>query len=160
MTEVVKTGPGDSEVVTTTTTKEADRSLLERSLAAGGLLLVRIGVVALAAFLAGAVVQRTLLGNFALKLGPLEIPELKRAAEESERALGEIQSQLKTQTEATEEAMSVAADAADAVSSVATDVEALTAALGTLLDLAGDGGEKEGVDVDVDLEGDESEEQQ
>lgn len=42
----------------------------------GGLWLVRILLVLLAAFLAGAAVQRTLLGNFAFKAGGLEVPPL------------------------------------------------------------------------------------
>jgi hypothetical protein len=161
---VVKTGAGETEV--TTTTGEADRSFLERSLAAGGLLLLRIGVVAFAAFLAGAVVQRTLMGDFALKLGPLEIPQLKRAADESERALGEIQSHLKTHANATEDAMNVAADAAEGVSELAAQIDMIKEALepwAALIDGAEsevDEGVGDDVDVGVQLEGSEGEEQE
>jgi hypothetical protein len=114
---VVKTAPGGDKTVTETTS-DANRSFLERSLAAGGLLLLRIGIVALSAFLAGAVVQRTLLGDFALKLGPLELPDVKRAAAASEQALKAIEERLEKQTKATESAMAVAADAAEGVARV------------------------------------------
>jgi hypothetical protein len=111
---VVKTEPGGAQTVTETTS-DTSRSFLEKSLAAGGLLLLRLGIVALAAFLAGAVVQRILLANFALKLGPLEVPDIKRAAAASEEALRAIEDRLGKQARATESAMAVAADAAQGV---------------------------------------------
>jgi hypothetical protein len=84
----------------TATTKEADASLLERSLSNGGLLLLRIGVAALAAFIAGAVVQRTIMGNYAFKAGPLEVPELVEA---SETVLTDLQDSVLAQATTTEE---------------------------------------------------------
>lgn len=87
-TKTVVTQTGTETEKTETTTAEADESLLERSLAAGGLLLFRVGIVALAAFLAGAVVQRTVLGNFAIKVGGVEVPEL--AAETLDSAKREL----------------------------------------------------------------------
>jgi hypothetical protein len=48
----------------------------ERMLGQGGLWLARILLVLLAAFLAGATVQRAILGNFAFKAGGLEVPPL------------------------------------------------------------------------------------
>ena len=84
---------------TETTEEEADDSFLERSLADGGLLLLRLGLIALAAFLAGAVVQRTLLGEFAVKAGPIELPARETAAI-SAKAIGDIQTGLDAQRKA------------------------------------------------------------
>src|SRR5882724_4490205 len=83
---------------TTTTTSEANDSLFERALAGAGFLFFRIGLAALAAFLAGAVVQRTLLGNFAVKVGPVEVPDLPAAADASKTAITEMKDSLKRQT--------------------------------------------------------------
>jgi hypothetical protein len=117
------------------TTSEADRSFIERALSSGGLLLARIGAVALAAFLAGAVVQRTVLANFALKMGPLELPETKRTAAASEEALEAVQGDLALQAQATKDSMRVAADAAAGVAALAEDNERLREALGALVAL-------------------------
>jgi hypothetical protein len=106
------------------------------------------------------------MGDFALKLGPLEIPQLKRAADESERALGEIQSHLKTHANATEDAMNVAADAAEGVSELAAQIDMIKEALepwAALIDGAEsevDEGVGDDVDVGVQLEGSEGEEQE
>jgi len=83
---------------TTTTTSEARDSLFERALAGAGFLFFRIGLAALAAFLAGAVVQRTLLGDFAVKVGPVEVPDLPAAAEASKNAITEMKDSLTRQT--------------------------------------------------------------
>jgi hypothetical protein len=109
VTTVVTEKP-DGSTETRTTTSEASRSFVERSLAAGGLLLLRIGIVALAAFLAGAVVQRTILGDFAMKFGPVEVPALAQTAAASEKAIEEIKQELGRQADATRRAMGVAAD--------------------------------------------------
>ena len=74
----------------TRVTKDASDSMLTRGLSAGGLLLVRVGIVVLVAFLAGALVQRLLLGEFAVKVGPLEVPALADAAATSERLAQEL----------------------------------------------------------------------
>lgn len=132
VTEVTRTG---SQVTTKTTRSEAHRSFLEKALAPGGLLLLRIGLVALAAFLAGAVVQRTLLGDFALKMGPLEVPELQRAAAASDEALSAISTELAQQARATEIAMKVAADAAEGVSELARENRSLKERVHTLIEL-------------------------
>lgn len=75
---------------TRTTTKEADASPLERSLGDGGLVLARIAIVALVAFLAGAMVQRTLLGAYAFKAGGIEVPDLAEAANKTDEALAKL----------------------------------------------------------------------
>jgi hypothetical protein len=72
---------------TTTTTNEANDSLLERALSTGGLVLFRLAIVAFAAFIAGAVVQRAVLGRYSLKLGILELDDISAATTESVTAL-------------------------------------------------------------------------
>jgi hypothetical protein len=62
--------PVESERETTTTTTPRARSLLDRGFAPGGLLLLRIAIAAAAAFLAGAVTQRVLLGRYDVEIGP------------------------------------------------------------------------------------------
>jgi hypothetical protein len=124
VTTVVTKSPGKAE--TKRTTAEASRSFVERSLASGGLLLVRIGLVALAAFLAGAVVQRTMLGVFTMKLGPLEVPELaKRTAEASDEALEKIKAELGRQADATKNAMGLAAGTAEQLAYVISALKGL-----------------------------------
>lgn len=125
---------------TKTTTAEASRSFVERSLASGGLLLLRIGIVALAAFLAGAVVQRTILGRFDMKLGPLEVPALaQKAAEASDQALEEVKAELGRQVEATKAAMTAAARNAEELASLKT-------VLAGLVPLIGEGGRQSGTE--------------
>jgi hypothetical protein len=101
------------------TTKEADESVLERSLASGGLLLLRLGVAALAAFIAGAAVQRTIMGNYAFKAGPLEVPELAAA---SEAAVDELTALLDEQAEAT---TTIAKSSKDSIEKLEQRLEAL-----------------------------------
>jgi DNA-binding XRE family transcriptional regulator len=55
---------------TTTTTTEEASSFPERLLGKSGTLMLRLGLVALVAFLAGAVLQRALLGTYAARVGP------------------------------------------------------------------------------------------
>ena len=52
---------------TTTTTTEESSSFAERLLGKGGTLLLRLGLVALVAYLAAAVLQRALLGDYSLR---------------------------------------------------------------------------------------------
>jgi DNA-binding XRE family transcriptional regulator len=55
---------------TTTTTTEEASSLPERLLGKSGTLALRLGLVALVAWLAAALLQRAILGNYALRIGP------------------------------------------------------------------------------------------
>ena len=112
----------DGSTTTTVTAREAERSLVERALGVSGLVLLRLGVVALAAFLAGAVVQRTLLANFALKLGPLEVPDIART---TESALEKIEEQLNRQADATEDALRAGASAVEAVAALTQELDGL-----------------------------------
>jgi uncharacterized protein HemX len=92
-TETVVRTAEDGTTTTERTTRPASASALQRTLASGGLLMLRLGVVALAAFLAGAVVQRTLRGNFAIEVGAGGIkvpPEVRQAASESAQATADL----------------------------------------------------------------------
>jgi hypothetical protein len=64
----------------TTASKE---TALERALGKPGLLLARLLLVVLVAFFSGAAVQRIILGEFSLKLGPVEVPPLPPAPPEA-----------------------------------------------------------------------------
>ena len=75
-TEKKTTGTGTETVDRLEVTTAPKQNLPERMLGQGGLWLVRILLVMMAAFLAGAAVQRTMLGNFAFKAGGLEVPPL------------------------------------------------------------------------------------
>jgi DNA-binding XRE family transcriptional regulator len=61
--------PGE-RIETTTTTTEASSSFAERLLGRSGLLLVRLVLVALLAFLAAAVLHRAILGSYGLRARP------------------------------------------------------------------------------------------
>ena len=97
VTRTIVTESAGRMTETTTTTGEAAGSFFERALAASGLLFLRLGLLLVAAFLAGAIVQRTLLGRFAFKLGPVEVPDLPQAAEASRDAINKIQAGVKRQ---------------------------------------------------------------
>ena len=57
------------------TTSPSGGSLVERSLAAGGVLLLRLAVVSAAAYLAGALVYRTMSGTFPSEIGGVKFAE-------------------------------------------------------------------------------------
>lgn len=56
------------------TTQEGERSFTERVLGDGGLIVLQIGAIVLAAFLVAALLQRLVLGQYAIKLGSFELP--------------------------------------------------------------------------------------
>lgn len=58
----------------TTTATEASSSFVERLLGKSGLLVMRLCLVAIAAFLAAAIWQRVMLGRYGLRDNPKEIP--------------------------------------------------------------------------------------
>jgi DNA-binding XRE family transcriptional regulator len=64
---------GQPAIRTTVTTKESS-SYTERALGKGGLLLLRLALVALVAFLVAAVVQRIILGSYGLRTRPSAEP--------------------------------------------------------------------------------------
>jgi hypothetical protein len=64
-----------NRIGTVVTTAPAGGSVLERSLASGGVLLLRLAVVAVAAYLSGALVYRTASGSFPSRIGGVEFAE-------------------------------------------------------------------------------------
>jgi hypothetical protein len=71
----------------TVETTWAEESVFDKALAGGGAVLVRLGMVVAAAFLAGAAAQRAYLAHFALELGPIKLAELPETADASRDAV-------------------------------------------------------------------------
>ena len=69
------------------------------------------------------------------KLGPLELPEAKRAVAASEEALDAIQGDLASNVESTREAMTVAADAAEGVVGLTEEIDDLRRTIAVLVGL-------------------------
>jgi hypothetical protein len=134
-TVVIEHGGRTGEI--TKTTEEADDSLFQRALTGAGFLLFRVGLLFAAAFLAGAVIQRTILGDFAFKIGPVEVPGLPAAAEASKTAITEltksvnnqtvrlrrVANRLNANTAATDEVATLVHDTADAMTQLERRVE-------------------------------------
>jgi hypothetical protein len=75
---------------TTVTTQTGERTFVERVLGDAGLVVLQIGVVALAAFLSAAMVQRVIVGQFGgLELGTFKLSEIASASTSGIEALGE-----------------------------------------------------------------------
>ena len=107
-TRIEKRVAGRAKTVQTTTA-EAKESIFDRALAAGGRLLLRLGLVVVAAFLAGALVQRAILANFEIRAGPVTIPKYtRRVITTSESALADLVRQLRANTEETVRALDAA----------------------------------------------------
>lgn len=83
----VETHDASGRVTETVVTTAPAGSWLERSLGPGGVLLLRVAVVAVAAFMAGALVYRTASGNF-----PTEVAGVKFA----EKATGGLEELTRT----------------------------------------------------------------
>jgi DNA-binding XRE family transcriptional regulator len=69
-TETIRTKAAGQAAVRTTITRNESAWFGERALGKGGLLILRLALVALTAFLAGAVLQRIILGNYGLRARP------------------------------------------------------------------------------------------
>ncbi len=126
------TNDGQKTTVETTHTAVSNApSLLERYLAEGRLeLLVRFGLATIAAFLAGAVVQRTLLGQYAITLPFVTVPGVSETAASSAQAIGQVSDSLERQAEDTRTALTQAADALDAAALALREVRELRRSLG------------------------------
>jgi DNA-binding XRE family transcriptional regulator len=77
-TQIVQETSGKKVDRTRTTTTEASSSFPERLLGDSGVLLVRLILVALAAFLAAAILHRALLGNYGLRATAPAVPASER----------------------------------------------------------------------------------
>jgi len=71
---VVTSAPG-GVTTTETTTSPGTASIFERSLGVGGLLMIRLGIVAIGSFLAGAIIRHIAMGNFPFEVGPLKVAQ-------------------------------------------------------------------------------------
>lgn len=60
----------------TTTEQEGERTLAERLLGSGGIVVLQIAALVLAAFIAAAAVQRVIVGQYGFKFGGFELGEL------------------------------------------------------------------------------------
>jgi hypothetical protein len=88
-----KEGPNGTQTVTKESTQETDPSdggnvFTEALDSPGGALVIKAGVATLVAFLGGAAVQRILLGEFAIKVGFVELAEVKR--QDAEKAQSDV----------------------------------------------------------------------
>lgn len=96
-------GPATSET-TVTTQGAADgqgAGVLDRAFDDPTLNLLRLALVVLAAFLAGAATQRAILGQFAIKLGTFELPGLAAPVDSAARGLDELKDALIKQARGT-----------------------------------------------------------
>jgi HTH-type transcriptional regulator / antitoxin HipB len=84
-TQVVQETSGKKVDRTRTTTKEDSSSFAERVLGDSGVLLFRLALVALVAYLAAALLQRAILGEYTLRRAGIRRP--RRAAAESTETL-------------------------------------------------------------------------
>jgi hypothetical protein len=78
-----------------------DESIFERTFDnKGSIVVLRIGLAALAAFIAGALTQRVLLANFSIKIGPggLEFSEVAEVASESFEKVSAVVTKLSNKT--------------------------------------------------------------
>jgi hypothetical protein len=82
-TTVVEKNAPRRPAETTVTEKSGERSFLERVLGGNGVAVLQIGAALLAAFAAGAVTQRVLLGQYGFKLGGFELSEIAGASTEA-----------------------------------------------------------------------------
>lgn len=105
--------PSGHPPVPAAATESHDQPLIDGTLGDGGLLLLRVAVVALAAFLAGATMQRIGAADFAGKFGPFELRKLStKAAAASSTSIERLARRLDSQMAVTRKAVKVASDVA------------------------------------------------
>jgi DNA-binding XRE family transcriptional regulator len=89
-TQVVQTKQAGKPAQTTITRKEASASSVERALGKSGLLLLRLALVGVAAFLLAAALQRAILGDYSLRASgrqSTDAPAAERSGGRSAQAL-------------------------------------------------------------------------
>lgn len=122
------------------TTSPSGGSLVERSLAAGGVLLLRLAVVSAAAYLAGALVYRTMSGTFPSEIGGVKFAEdaavgLEKAQANLEAVRIEVAELADRTDAAAAEVNTMRAAATEGAASVADLHEQLDAARDTVRQL-------------------------
>jgi hypothetical protein len=128
-------GPDGTLTGREVTTSPSGGSVVERSLAAGGVLLLRLAVVSAAAYLAGALVYRTMSGTF-----PSEIGGVKFAADAAvglDKAMANIEVLRDEVTEVTARMDAAAAEGAAAFVQVNERLEAAVDAVDRLAEVVG-----------------------
>lgn len=91
-TTVETTGAGPAKPAETTTTVQAgERTFTERILGDGGIIVLQIAAVLLAAFIAGAAVQRVILAEFSFKFGGFELASV---ADESAAGIASLDAKV------------------------------------------------------------------
>lgn len=83
-----------SVIGTERTTEPASGSVIELALAPGGLVLVRLALVVVAAFVAGAIVKNVVLGRYPSKLAGVELDPLTDKVEATARQAEQLVSDL------------------------------------------------------------------
>lgn len=104
------------------TTTRQPSSVTDRLLGGGTILLIDLGIAALAAFLAGALTQRVLRARFAITLGPLQFAELE---ETTGKAVRKLQARTDLLDQKLAEASAATTASAAAIRSIEEDVETL-----------------------------------
>jgi len=80
---------------TSLTIEHGSRSLWERALGESGLIGLQLAVVVLASFIFAGLVQRALLGDFAVKFGNFELATLEKSSAVDEKLFAELATQVK-----------------------------------------------------------------
>jgi uncharacterized membrane protein YraQ (UPF0718 family) len=95
---------------------------------AGGVVVARLVLVLLMAFLAGGLVQRVLLARYGFKLGPLDLPDLEQTIITSEKLATELvalQTDAASQRRAVASVITRSARSADVVARLSRNVATL-----------------------------------
>jgi ABC-type transporter Mla subunit MlaD len=114
----VKTG-------TEVTTGPAGGSLIERSMASGGVLLLRVAVVAVAAYLAGALVYRTISGTFPTEIGGVVFAEAAGGLEKLGANVAELTARLDASAKEVDSIRDAATGAGAAVNEFNEQIDAV-----------------------------------
>lgn len=123
-TDKTTTAPDGTKTTETTDVNAPQaQSLTERYLNKNHLgIFVLAGILLLLAFLAGGIVQRILRAEYAIKVGPVELPVLKAAAGAIEAAVALVSKHAATTRDVTRKAIQQLTDPATNKSLVAPDV--------------------------------------
>jgi E3 ubiquitin-protein ligase DOA10 len=130
-TDKTTTAPDGTKTTETTDVRTTEaQSLTERYLNKNHLgTFVLIGIVLLLAFLAGGIVQRIFRGEYAIKVGPVELPAIKEAVARTEEAVELLSKQVAITKDLTRQAIQHVADAIANKSVVAPEMGAELKAL-------------------------------